>query len=196
MAVPGRDAAICDAAIELLLEVGYDRMSMDAVAARARASKATIYRKWPGKQELVVDAVRARGPGLVVPEDTGSLRGDLVATYTAALHSGAAQDADLVAGLLRAMRSAPELASCVRHQVLESKCDVSRILVARAVERGELDPETDPLLLHEVAAALWFHRVLVVGTPVDDAFIVHVVDDVLLPMLDRSSRSTRSLESL
>jgi len=131
-----------------------------------------------------------------VPEDTGSLRGDLIATYTGALHSGAAQDADLVAGLLRAMRSAPELATCVRHQVLESKCDVSRTLVARAVERGELDPDTDPLLLHEVAAALWFHRVLVVGAAVDDAFIVHVVDDVLLPMLDRSSRSGRSLETL
>ena len=195
MAAAGRDVAICDAAIALLLEVGYDRMSMDAVAARARASKATIYRRWPGKQELVLDAVRARGPGLVVPEDTGSLRGDLVATYSAARHGAAADDADLIAGVLRAMRSTPELADCVRTQVVESKCDVSRQLVARAVDRGELPPDTDPLLLHEVASALWFHRVLVVGAPVDDAFIAHVVDDVILPMLDRSSRSTRLMET-
>jgi hypothetical protein len=88
-----------------------------------------------------------------------------------------------VAGVLRAMRSAPELGDCVRAQVFESKCDVSRTLVARAVARGELPAGTDPLLLHEVAGALWFHRVLVVGGPVDDAFIAHVVDDVLIPLL-------------
>jgi len=195
MVLSGRDAAICDATLALLLEVGYDRMSMDAVAARAHASKATIYRRWPGKQELVLDAVRARGVGLTVAEDTGSLRGDLMATYRSAIHGSAADDADLIAGVLRAMRTTPELADCVRSQVIESKCDVSRTLVARAVERGELPPDIDPLLVHEVASALWFHRVLVVGAPVDDAFIAHVVDDVILPMLDRSSRSAELQET-
>ena len=121
MVLTGRDAAICDATLALLLEVGYDRMSMDAVAARAHASKATIYRRWPGKQELVLDAVKARGVGLTVAEDTGSLRGDLVATYRSAVHGSAADDADLIAGVLRAMRTAPELADCVRSQVIESK---------------------------------------------------------------------------
>jgi len=195
MVLTGRDVAICDATLALLLEVGYDRMSMDAVAARAHASKATIYRRWPGKQELVLDAVRARGVGLTVAEDTGSLRGDLVATYRSAVHGSAADDADLIAGVLRAMRSTPELADCVRSQVVESKCDVSRTIVARAVARGELPAETDPLILHEVASALWFHRVLVVGGPVDDAFIAHVVDDVLMPLLDRSSRSAELQET-
>ena len=195
MVLSGRDAAICDATLALLLEVGYDRMSMDAVAARAHASKATIYRRWPGKQELVLDAVRARGVGLTVAEDTGSLRGDLVATYRSAIHGVGAEDAELVAGVLRAMRSTPELADCVRTQVLESKCEVSRTVVARAVERGELPAETDPMLLHEVASALWFHRILVVGGPVDDDFIAHVVDDVLMPLLDRSSRSAELQET-
>jgi AcrR family transcriptional regulator len=195
MVLSGRDVAICDATLALLLEVGYDRMSMDAVAARAHASKATIYRRWPGKQELVLDAVKARGVGLTVAEDTGSLRGDLVATYRSAVHGSAADDADLIAGVLRAMRTAPELADCVRSQVIESKCDVSRVIVARAVTRGELPAETDPLILHEVASALWFHRVLVVGGPVDDAFIAHVVDDVLMPLLDRSSRSAELQET-
>jgi AcrR family transcriptional regulator len=195
MVLSGRDVAICDATLALLLEVGYDRMSMDAVAARAHASKATIYRRWPGKQELVLDAVKARGVGLTVAEDTGSLRGDLVATYRSAVHGSAADDADLIAGVLRAMRTAPELADCVRSQVIESKCDVSRVIVARAVTRGELPAETDPLILHEVASALWFHRVLVVGGPVDDAFIAHVVDDVLIPLLDRSSRSAELQET-
>ena len=191
----GRDVAICDATLALLVEVGYDRMSMDAVAARAHASKATIYRRWPGKQELVLDAVRSRGPGRVVPEDTGSLRGDLVATYTNAVHGTAAEDVELIAGVLRAMRSAPELADCVRSQMVESKGAVSKVIVDRAIARGELGPGTDHQLLHEVAGALWFHRILVVGAPVDDAFIAHVVDDVLIPTLDRSSRSTSSQET-
>jgi AcrR family transcriptional regulator len=195
MVQSGRDVAICDATLALLLEVGYDRMSMDAVAARAHASKATIYRRWPGKQELVLDAVKARGVGLTVAEDTGSLRGDLVETYRSAVHGSATEDADLIAGVLRAMRTTPELADCVRSQVIESKCDVSRIIVARAVARGELPPETDPMILHEVASALWFHRVLVVGGAVDDAFIAHVVDDVLMPLLDRSSRSAEFQET-
>jgi hypothetical protein len=63
------------------------------------------------------------------------------------------------------------------------------------VARGELPEETDPLILHEVASALWFHRVLVVGARVDDAFITHVVDDVLMPLLDRSSRFTELQET-
>ena len=196
MTLAARDSAICDATLALLVEVGYDRMSMDAVAARAHASKATIYRRWPGKQELVVDAVRSRGPGMQVPEDTGSLRGDLIETYRSAAHGAEAEEAELIAGVLRAMRHAPELASCVRAQVLESKCDVSRTIVARAVARGELAPDTDPLLLHEVAGAMWFHRVLVVGAPVDDDFIAHVVDDVLIPALDRKQTLGRSNRSI
>src|SRR6478752_2449796 len=118
MVLAGRDSAICDATLELLVEVGYDRMSMDAVAARAHASKATIYRRAPGKQELVLDAVRSRGPGLVVPEDTGSLRGDLGSAYSHALHGTATEDVELIAGVRRAMRSAPELAECVRSQMV------------------------------------------------------------------------------
>jgi hypothetical protein len=111
------------------------------------------------------------------------------------VHGSATEDADLIAGVLRAMRTTPELADCVRSQVIESKCDVSRVIVARAIGRGELPAETDPLILHEVASALWFHRVLVVGGPVDDAFIAHVVDDVLMPLLDRSSRSAELQET-
>ena len=71
-----RDGALREAALELLADVGYDRLTLEAVAARARAGKTTIYRRWSGKAELVVDAlVSAKGP-LGFP-DTGSLAGDL-----------------------------------------------------------------------------------------------------------------------
>ena len=73
-----RCAALRDAALELLAEIGYDRLTIDSVAARAHASKATIYRRWPGKAELVVDALTLLKGAPLVP-DTGTLRGDLEA---------------------------------------------------------------------------------------------------------------------
>ena len=75
-----REQAILDAAIDLVAEIGYDAMSIEAVAARAKSSKATIYRRWPGKAELVAEAMRRRSePVLEDLPDTGSLRGDLLA---------------------------------------------------------------------------------------------------------------------
>src|SRR5271156_5658417 len=74
-----RQQAILDAAVELVAEVGYDRMSMDAIALRAKASKATIYRHWPGKAELVTEAIRRRvSPASEPLVDSGSLRGGLL----------------------------------------------------------------------------------------------------------------------
>lgn len=187
---PARELAICDAALALLAEVGYDRMSMDAVAARARASKATIYRRWPGKRELVLEAVGTRAEHAMQPPDTGSLRGDIVATLRMMADGIGGEDAALMAGVLRAMRSAPELADCVRTQVLEQKRYIGRTIVARAVARGELPPDADPGVWHEVAPALMFFRILVADEPVDDGFLTHVADDVLVPLLARSGQQT------
>ena len=184
-----REFAICDAALALLAEVGYDRMSMDAVAARAHASKATIYRRWPGKRELVLDAVRSRVADIVEPPDTGSLRGDIIATLRVMADGIGGQDAALMAGVLRAMRSTPDLADCVRNQVLERKRYIGRLLVQRAVARGELPPDADAGVWHEVAPALMFFRILVTDGPVDDAFLTHVADDVLVPLLVRSGQA-------
>ncbi|MGH8892118.1 MAG: TetR/AcrR family transcriptional regulator [Actinomycetes bacterium] len=187
MPVTGRDTAICDAALALLAEVGYDRMSMDAVAARAQASKATIYRHWPGKRELVLEALRGRTERCSVPRDTGTLRGDLTDLFRCMARDASDDDAELMAGVLRAMRSAPELGDCVRHHVVESKAAGLRLVVDRAITRGELGPAADADLAHEVASAMWFQHVLVVGGPVDDDFITHVTDDVLIPLLTRGS---------
>jgi AcrR family transcriptional regulator len=185
-----REFAICDAALALLAEVGYDRMSMDAVAARARASKATIYRRWPGKRELVLDAVRSRVADIVEPPETGSLRGDIIATLRVMADGMGGEDAALMAGVLRAMRSTPELADCVRTHVLEHKRYIGRALVERAIARGELPLDADPDVWHEVAPALMFFRILVTDGPVDDAFLTHVADDVLVPLLVRSGQAT------
>ena len=190
MPVTGRDLAICDATLALLAEVGYDRMSMDAVAARAHASKATIYRRWPGKRELVLDALHTRHGPSASPPDTGTLRGDLVTSLRAMAGSDGCDEGELMAGVLRAMRHSPELGNCMRGEVLDRKRATFRTIVDRAVLRGELPSAAPADLAHEVAGALWVQRVLVVGGEVDDAFIVHVTDDVLIPLLSHVPTTT------
>ena len=116
-----REQAILDAALELVLEVGYDRLSMDALAERAHAGKATIYRHWSGKAEVVAEAVRQRQCEEVPVTDTGSLRGDLLATIKHIDASVSSEDGALISGVLCAMRTDPVLANLMRTQVVESK---------------------------------------------------------------------------
>jgi AcrR family transcriptional regulator len=185
-----REQAICDAALALLLEVGYDRLTMDAVAAKAHASKATIYRRWSGKRELVLDAVRARHEECPPPPDTGTLRGDLIGAFRLLTDRIGADDMTLMAGVLREMQACPDLAACMRSQVFEEKLALTTVILERAVARGEVGPDADPALLHEVASAQMIFRLLVVGAPADDDYLAHVVDDVLVPLMTRTGRPT------
>ena len=193
MTVPGgrgatRETAILQATLELLAESGYDQLTIDAVAARARCSKATIYRRWPGKAALVSTAVRrhAGQPAAAVP-DTGSLRSDLQAALQAMRSSLAGQDAALILGLLSAMHRDPELAGAVREQVLLVKREMFGAVIARAAARGQVPAAADGALLAEVSSAVLLSRLLVTGEPLDDAFTEHLVDAVLLPALGRPS---------
>jgi hypothetical protein len=137
-------------------------------------------------------AIRCRGPQHLEPPDTGSLRGDIVATLQFAADGFAAEDVALLTGVLRAMRGAPEIAATLRQQMLADKQNMGATIVRRAIERGELRPDADPYVFHEVAPALMFFRMLVTGEPIDDEFIAHVADDVLIPLLLCSSGNRRN----
>ena len=178
-----RTDAILDAALRLVAEVGYDRMTMDAVAARASASKATIYRRWPGKAELVIAALSRHRPGDAATPDTGAVRTDLVQTLASMRDALAHQDGGLVLGVVNAMRGNPELADIVRHQIVEAKSTLVATVVQRAVVTGELPASANHALGAEVASALVFSRLLVTGQPMDDAELTHLVEAVLLPIL-------------
>jgi AcrR family transcriptional regulator len=182
-----RETAILRATLELLAESGYDQLTIDAVAARARSSKATIYRRWPGKAALVITAVRrhAAQPAATAAPDTGSLRSDLLAAVESMRASLAGQDAALIIGLLGAMHRDPELADVVRDQVLDVKREVFGTVIVRAVARGDVPATADAALLAEICSAVLFSRLLVTGQPLDDAFTQHLVDAVLLPALQR-----------
>jgi AcrR family transcriptional regulator len=180
-----REQAILDAALDLLMEVGYDRLSMDALAERAHAGKATIYRHWSGKAQVVAEAVRRlKGGGVSASfPSTGSLRGDLLAALDQICCSATEVDGAIIAGVMSAMRTDPELAELVRTQVLDSKKEEFVGIIERAVRRGELPVGGSAGLVEEVVSALLINRLVIHGLSVDEEFSIHVVDDIVLPLL-------------
>jgi AcrR family transcriptional regulator len=184
----GRTDAILDSAVELMAVTGYDRLTIDAVASRAGASKATIYRRWPGKAQLVIAALSRRGAVATEDVDTGDLRGDLIQMVGHMRDGLASQDGAVILGLLNAMRGNAELAEHVRAQVLNEKRAAIGRLVERAVTRKELPAHADHELASEIASALVFTRILVTGQPLGDDEIVHIVDAALMPVLTRSAQ--------
>jgi AcrR family transcriptional regulator len=179
------------AVAELLGELGYEALTMDAVAARARASKATIYKRWRGKPELVraaVDAVIAsRVPATT---DTGGLRGDLMAVMRALEGHLTTDFLAMMSGLVHAMRQDPALAEALRAHLMDD-APAARLIIGRAVARGELRGGAEAelaALAHEVIEAHLF-RQIAVGGSLGQAFAAHVVDDLLIPVLTRGSQA-------
>ncbi|GLW26937.1 TetR/AcrR family transcriptional regulator [Microbispora triticiradicis] len=180
-----REEAILRVAMSLLVEVGYDQLTIEAIAERARASKATIYRRWPGKAELVATAIRRyAGTPVAAPPDTTNLRDGLLAVLLELRTSLIGQDSALILGLLVAMRRDPDLAHTVRRHVLDHKRDVFAAVVAGAIARGEVPQTIDHALVAEISSAALLSRLLVTGEPLDDLFLQLLVDAVLLPMLN------------
>jgi AcrR family transcriptional regulator len=180
---PRRREAILRAAIMLVAEVGYDRMTVEALAARAGVSKPTIYRRWPGgKKEIVVDAIRSKHVDAESLPDAGSLRGDLLGLLGTMIEH-IDEDAHLAAGLISQLRASEELAALMREEVAPLERRRYDVLVARAVARGEVsaDARITPLL-SDVAGSVVFTRAVVTGEPLDQAFLEELVDHVLLPL--------------
>jgi AcrR family transcriptional regulator len=177
-----REAQILDATVRLLVEVGYDKLTLDAVAAEARASKATLYRRWQGKADLVVDAVtRAKACSEPLDVDTGSLRGDLLAM--ACRTGGLTDDIPLsvFAGLMSAMHHDPDLKAAVYERFLGPRVEHVTRLMQRARDRGEIGPEADIRLLFAVLPAMVLHQRLVMGERVSARFVERVLDEIVLP---------------
>jgi AcrR family transcriptional regulator len=175
-----REQQILDAALEVLAEVGYDRLTMDAVAQRAKASKATLYRRWNSKAKLVVESLARMKSTPEVP-DSGDLRTDLV---TAFCGLGGLADHDTTStfgAVVTAVSTDPEFAAEFRAQVVEPKSIVSRTVFERARDRGELRDGIDLDIVVPALAGIVLHRVFLLGEHPDAALIERAIDQIILP---------------
>jgi AcrR family transcriptional regulator len=179
------DAVILDAAVRLLADTGYERMTMDAVAARAKVSKATIYRRWDSKASLVVEALRCCPFDELELPNTGDVRADLFAGLQVFRQLANGPDGELFNGVLMAMRDDPELARLVRERMVLAKQERTRAWLRGFVDNGLLPSDADIDVFHEVGLAMVATRLVFTGESVDDTYLNRVVDDVLLPLLTR-----------
>ena len=155
--------AVLQATAEVLTEVGYDQVSIDEVAARAGVHKTTIYRRWPTKPELIADTARVHSDENVPIPDAGSLRGDLQALARSVVANiGSEGGSRRSRSIAAAAISSDELAAGM-HAFWAERLTASGVLVDRAIERGELPPNTDPnLIIETLIGPLWI-RLLLTG---------------------------------
>jgi AcrR family transcriptional regulator len=175
-----REAEILEATLQVLVDVGYDRLTMDAVALRARASKATLYRRWNSKLRLVIDALLTTKQAPDVP-DTGSLREDLYAMFCGI---GGMTDPEAVgtfASIITAVGRDPEFAQAFRTEVIGLKIAASQQVWERARARGEIRPDADLSLLEPALAGIVLHRVFLMGEQPTEDLVRRVIDQIILP---------------
>jgi AcrR family transcriptional regulator len=181
-----REEEILAAALSLLAEVGYDRLTMDAVATAAKAGKATLYRRWTSKADLVVDAVsRAKACPAPRAVDTGSLRGDLLAMSCGAGGLTDQVPMSVLASLVTALPREPDLADAFQRLFLGPRIGVAIDAVERAKARGEISADVDPHLIATVLPSVVIHRQFLQQQDADADFIQRVVDEVVLPACRR-----------
>jgi AcrR family transcriptional regulator len=181
------------AALEVLAATGYDGMTIDMVAARAKAGKATLYRRWPSKAELVIDAVACMKHGaldLARLPDTGTLRGDLIAMIRPHSIEEGEHKLKIMAGLMSMISRNPELAAAANTAIVEPRAAVNRALMQRAVERGEISADCDIETLSLISPSMAAYRVLILQLPVDRKFLMSLIDGVLMPAVGLGPRPT------
>jgi AcrR family transcriptional regulator len=174
-----------DAALHAVAEHGFDKMSIEDVAARAGVGKAAIYRRWSSKAAVVAEAIarwrRTLGP--VQPPNTGSLRGDIDALLAAVpdLADAEMDTIDVVMGVATAASHNPVLAAALDELVLSQPRRMVSVVLDQAVARGEISPDRDLSLVPDVALGLNLLRIIT-GRPIDRVFVRRVLDDVILPL--------------
>jgi AcrR family transcriptional regulator len=189
--LPGRprdaalDANILRAAMELLGEAGINAVTMDAVAQRAGAGKASLYRRWKSKDELLADALTMYSP-VDVDIDTGALRGDLIKVYEHYYGIGNHVMQAAMQEMLGNVRQHMAWTEKVAPERLTARRAKVRALIERAVERGEIEPPADMDLLLDIVPSMILYRYNTRNQKVTRASIARFVDGLALPLARRS----------
>ena len=177
-----REVEIYAATARLLVDHGYDRLTLDAIATAVKASKATLYRRWAGKADLVIDTLKhlKRLEGRH-PVDTGSLREDLLSL---ACGEGGLTDEMLVGtigALVPALHRDPELSQAFRERFIGPKQAAAEAAFERARDRGEVAPDADLGFLARILPSIGTYEMFVFGTCVTREHVARIVDEVVLP---------------
>jgi AcrR family transcriptional regulator len=179
-----RDPEILACAIDVLAEEGYDGMTIEMVAARAKAGKATLYRRWASKSELVIEAVACLKKADTAEEnlpDTGTLRGDLVAMIRPHSIEDGEKKLRVMTGLASLLARSPELSDAVNAAIVDPRAKINRLFFERAIARGEIPADCDIDTLSMVSPSMVAYRSLIVKKTVDRAFLISLIDGVILP---------------
>lgn len=180
-----REHAIEKAAVELVQEVGYERCTIEAIALRAKASKATIYRRWKNKQELLVSALNQHALNAPYLVDSGNLRDDLVDHIAEKVKVLKSPDGALISELLSAAKSDGELGRLIPNSIREQQ-DITVVQIfEKAIKRGEISSEANIELLLEIIPAIFTYRIFTTRQNVSRKFIEQLVDEVIIPSLQK-----------
>ncbi|GLZ76214.1 TetR family transcriptional regulator [Actinorhabdospora filicis] len=189
MTYTDRETAILDAVHALVTEIGYDAMRIDQVAARAHASKATIYRRWKGKAELTLECMRRMHPPTTLVESSGSLRTDLMMV----LHdhvTGKKSDHAFVLGISAAMQRDDELREMVQRELVRPFRDSVRLALEWAAERGEVSPAVLGVrMLPDVIPAMCARRRWMEPLLSDDEFYEELIETIVMPLCQAAAGS-------
>ncbi|WP_206309849.1 TetR/AcrR family transcriptional regulator [Streptomyces sp. A0592] len=181
---PERQAELHEAVLDLLRDVGYEALTMDAVAARTKSSKATLYRQWGSKPELVAKALRCTQPVSLREIDTGSLRGDFALMVEHSDDAQMAKDTALMRGLAHAVHESPELHKALRDLLVDPEITGLQVMLQRAVDRGEIVPGCPALeFVPHMLIGAFIALPLIEDRPVDRAFLGDFIDAVVFPAL-------------
>ncbi len=178
------EQAILEATWAELNDVGYAALTIEAVAARAATSKSVIYRRWPGRAELVLAAWAKRRPAGLDATDTGSLRSDLISLFSRVARRAEGMMSEMIAGVMGEAFRHPEVAEVLRDRLRTAPLgDWIDTIVRRAAERGELPPVEVPPRAARVPLDLIRNETMMCGGPVGEDAVEELVDDVYLPLL-------------
>jgi AcrR family transcriptional regulator len=179
-----RETELLAVTLQLLQEHGYDRLTVDAVAATARASKATVYRRWPSKAELVLAAFIEGIRQVAVPPDTGTLRGDLLRLGELVCQQ-AQQHASTIRAVLVEVSRHPALNDALQHQFIDQRKALIHHILQQAVGRGEIAEPTISDELWDLLPGYLIFRSIIPSRPPTPHTVQALVDDVIIPSLTR-----------
>jgi AcrR family transcriptional regulator len=179
-----RETELLAVTLQLLQEHGYDRLTVDAVAAKARASKATVYRRWPSKAELVLAAFIEGIRQVAVPPETGTLRGDLLRMGELICQQGQQHAGTIRAVLVEVSRS-PALNEVMQHEFIEQRKALMNHILAQAIDRGEIERAAVNDELWDLLPNYLIFRSVFPGQPPTPQTVQALVDEVVIPSLTR-----------